>query len=106
MLRLTPEVLVELPGGLIAPGWLGLEAMTDDRFGSGRNGRVPAPHLRWPTAFRARVPQHVSERADQLRERMAPGQQLVENDPEAVKVASLVSRHVPVRNAANCSGAI
>ena len=35
MLRLPPQVLVKLPGGLIAPGWLGLEAMTDDRFGPG-----------------------------------------------------------------------
>ena len=35
MLRLTLQVLVKLAGGLISPGWRPLEAMTNDRFGTG-----------------------------------------------------------------------
>ena len=107
ILRLPPKVFVELAGGLVAPGWVGLEAMTDDRFGSGRDGRVPAPQLRRPATFRTSVPQHASSGPDQLRERMAPGQQLVEDDPEAVEVGSLVAGGMSLSaNAANCSGAM
>ena len=66
----------------------------------GNDGRSIRPRARRPGSSAAppvadgvphAVPQHASQRAVQLRERMAPGQQLVENDPEAVKVASLVS---------------
>src|SRR5579883_1753593 len=96
MLQLPQEILMELPRSLVTPGWLGLEAMSDDRCGAGRNGRVAAAQVRDSTAVRTHLPQYGPHRAVRLGERMTPGQQFIQDDPEAVEVAPLVSGVGPV----------
>ena len=84
--QLALDIFLEFPGGLVAPGRVGLEAMVDDRFHPGRDARVQSPQFREST-IHAKVAEHILQRAGQPGRRRAPGQQLAEDDPEAVEVA-------------------
>jgi hypothetical protein len=86
---------VELPGCLIAPGRVWLEAMPDDRFRPGRDGRVHSPHIRQLLAFREEVRQHLLRRAKGSGKRRSPGQQLAEDKPQAEQVGPLISNRNP-----------
>ena len=60
--QVTLEVFDNLPGRLIAPGWVGLETVLDDRFGTGRDRLIPLPHRGRPASLGDHDVQQVLDR--------------------------------------------
>ena len=78
-----PQVVGELPGGLVAPGRLLGHRLQADRLQVTGDGAVELP--RWPR----RVLHDLQQEHPRLApERHLPGQQLVQDHPEAVDVTA------------------